>query len=214
MSRNSLKSSLLVTVSIRRCFRLPMEKISSVIRCSLRTRRLRHSVGWCSSNCPKARPTRRSTVLFFISIILLMTGFLVATMSGLLLARRMIDPIQKSRIGAMRIGGGDLGHRISIKSNDELEALGEQFNSMAGQLEESYATLERKVAERTHDLEYANAAKSRFLAMASHDLRQPLHALGLFVAHLPMPLKPRASAKTIERVDAAVREMTEMFNAL
>jgi integral membrane sensor domain MASE1 len=42
--------------------------------------------------------------------------------------------------------------------------------------------LERKVAERTQELELANAAKSRFLAMASHDLRQPLHALGLFVA--------------------------------
>jgi signal transduction histidine kinase/FixJ family two-component response regulator len=156
-------------------------------------------------------PLNRSILL---SIILLMAGFLVATMSGLLLARRMIDPIQKLRIGAMRIGGGDLGHRISIKSNDELEALGEQFNSMAGQLEESYATLERKVAERTHDLEYANAAKSRFLAMASHDLRQPLHALGLFVAHLRMPLKPRERAKTVERVDAAVGEMTEMFNSL
>jgi len=156
-------------------------------------------------------PLNRSILL---SIILLMAGFLVATVSGLLLARRMIDPIQKLRIGAMRIGGGDLSHRISIKSNDELEALGEQFNSMAGQLEESYATLERKVAERTQDLEYANAAKSRFLAMASHDLRQPLHALGLFVAHLRMPLKPGERAKTIEQVDAAVREMTEMFNAL
>jgi len=48
--------------------------------------------------------------------------------------------------------------------------------------------LERKVAERTQELELANAAKSRFLAMASHDLRQPLHALGLFVAQLRTPL--------------------------
>ena len=39
-----------------------------------------------------------------------------------------------------------------------------------------YATLERKVEERTHQLELANLAKSRFLAAASHDLRQPLHA--------------------------------------
>ena len=55
---------------------------------------------------------------------------------------------------------------------------------MAAQLQESYATLERKVEERTHQLELANLAKSRFLAAASHDLRQPLHALGLFVAQL------------------------------
>jgi CheY-like chemotaxis protein/two-component sensor histidine kinase len=50
--------------------------------------------------------------------------------------------------------------------------------------------------------------------MASHDLRQPLHALGLFVAQLRTPLKPRERTKTIERVDAAVGEMNEMFNSL
>jgi signal transduction histidine kinase/CheY-like chemotaxis protein len=74
--------------------------------------------------------------------------------------------------------------------------------------------LERKVAERTQELELANAAKSRFLAMASHDLRQPLHALGLFVAQLRTPLKSEERTKTIERVDAARKEMVEMFNAL
>lgn len=74
--------------------------------------------------------------------------------------------------------------------------------------------LERKVVERTRELELANAAKSRFLATASHDLRQPLHALGLFVAQLRTPLKSGERAKTIERVDAAVAEMSELFNAL
>jgi signal transduction histidine kinase/CheY-like chemotaxis protein len=67
---------------------------------------------------------------------------------------------------------------------------------------------------RTSELELANTAKSRFLAMASHDLRQPLHALGLFVAQLRTPLKPRERAKSIERIDASVGEMNEMFNSL
>ena len=74
--------------------------------------------------------------------------------------------------------------------------------------------LERKVAERTQELELANAAKSRFLAMASHDLRQPLHALGLFVAQLRTPLKSGERTKTIERVDATRKEMDEMFKSL
>ena len=156
-------------------------------------------------------PLYRSLLL---SIILLVVGFSAAVISGLVMARRMIDPIQKLRTGAMQIGGGDLGHRISIKTNDELESLGEQFNSMAAQLQESYATLERKVVERTQELEFANAAKSRFLAVASHDLRQPLHALRLFVEVLRSPLKSRERTKTIERVDSAVRDMTEMFNSL
>jgi signal transduction histidine kinase len=172
-------------------------------------------LGWLAFvELPKSEayaPLNRSILL---SIILLVAGFLVAIVSGLRLARRMIDPIRQLRSGAMRIGGGDLGYRISINTHDELESLGEQFNSMASQLEHSYATLERKVAERTHELELANAAKSRFLAMASHDLRQPLHALGLFVAQLRTPLKPRERTKTIERVEAAVGEMNEMFNSL
>ncbi|WP_271596304.1 MASE1 domain-containing protein [Bradyrhizobium sp. CCBAU 25360] len=74
--------------------------------------------------------------------------------------------------------------------------------------------LERRVAERTQELELANAAKSRFLAMASHDLRQPLHALGLFIAQLRTPLSSVERTKTIERVDAARKEMDEMFNSL
>jgi CheY-like chemotaxis protein len=50
--------------------------------------------------------------------------------------------------------------------------------------------------------------------MASHDLRQPLHALGLLVAQLHTPLKPKERVKTVDRVEAAVDEMSEMFNAL
>jgi signal transduction histidine kinase/CheY-like chemotaxis protein len=74
--------------------------------------------------------------------------------------------------------------------------------------------LERKVAERTQELELANAAKSRFLAMASHDLRQPLHALGLFIAQLRMPLRSGERTRTIELVDATRKEMDEMLNSL
>ena len=96
----------------------------------------------------------------------------------------MVVPIRTLTAGAARIGAGTLDHRIAIKTGDELETLGEQFNHMATQLQGSYATLERKVEERTHQLQVANLAKSRFLAAASHDLRQPLHALNLFVAQL------------------------------
>jgi signal transduction histidine kinase/integral membrane sensor domain MASE1/CheY-like chemotaxis protein len=76
------------------------------------------------------------------------------------------------------------------------------------------ARLFADIENKRRQLELANTAKSRFLAMASHDLRQPLHALGLFVAQLRTPLKPKERAKTVERVDAAVTEMTEMFNSL
>jgi nitrate/nitrite-specific signal transduction histidine kinase len=51
----------------------------------------------------------------------------------------MIVPIQALRASAARIGSGDLSQRISIKTGDELESLADQFNDMAGRLQESYA---------------------------------------------------------------------------
>jgi signal transduction histidine kinase/CheY-like chemotaxis protein len=86
------------------------------------------------------------------------------------------------------------------------------LSSMATQLQDSYATLERKVEERTRQLELANLAKSRFIAVASHDLRQPLHALGLFVAQLREHLDSAERNRIVEQIDAAVTSMDELFN--
>src|SRR5262249_5689311 len=72
--------------------------------------------------------------------------------AGLFLARRMVVPIQALRAGAARLGSGDLGQRIAINTGDEVEALANQFNDMAGRLQESYANLEQKVEARTREL--------------------------------------------------------------
>jgi signal transduction histidine kinase/CheY-like chemotaxis protein len=144
----------------------------------------------------------------------LLAGLILALLSSVMLARKMVTPIRALQTGAARIGAGALDHRIAISTGDELEALGEQFNGMAAQLQQSYATLERKVEERTHQLQLANLAKSRFLAVASHDLRQPLHALGLFVAQLQSSVDAKDRSRIIARIDAAVTAMNELFNAL
>jgi signal transduction histidine kinase len=83
---------------------------------------------------------------------LLVLGVLLAVAASLLLARRMVTPIQALQAGAARIGAGELDQRIDIRTRDELEALADQFNSMAAQLKESYAGLERKVEARTREL--------------------------------------------------------------
>jgi signal transduction histidine kinase/ActR/RegA family two-component response regulator len=151
---------------------------------------------------------------------LLRTGFvlvaalILASLAGLFLAHRMVVPIRALVAGAARIGSGDLSQRLSIKSGDEFEVLGAQFNSMATQLQESYATLEGKVDERTRELELANLAKSRFIAVASHDLRQPLHALGLFVGQLRAHVPSNEGRRLVERIDGAVVNMNELFAAL
>src|SRR5215470_10699454 len=84
--------------------------------------------------------------------ILLLVALGFAFLAGLVLARKMVGPIQALRAGAARIGSGDLAQRITVKTGDELEALADQFNEMTGRLQESYADLEKKVEQRTHEL--------------------------------------------------------------
>jgi class 3 adenylate cyclase/HAMP domain-containing protein len=79
-------------------------------------------------------------------------GLVVAIIAGIIMARRMLVPITALQAGARRLGAGDFGHRIEVKTSDELEELAHQFNGMAGQLAETYSNLEAKVNERTRDL--------------------------------------------------------------
>jgi signal transduction histidine kinase len=89
---------------------------------------------------------------FLRSGAILLAALVLAALAGLYLARRMVIPIRALRDGAARIGRGDLTQRIVIETGDELQELGSQFNSMTGLLQDSYATLERKVEERTREL--------------------------------------------------------------
>jgi signal transduction histidine kinase len=64
------------------------------------------------------------------------------------------------------------------------------------------------------DAEQANAAKTRFLAAASHDLRQPIHALGLFFAELSDRVYSPETALVIGQVEDSIAAINSMLNAL
>src|SRR5215470_16863976 len=92
-----------------------------------------------------------------LSAIFFVAGLGLSVLASVLLARRMVTPIRALQEGAARIGAGELGHRIEVRTGDELEALGQEFNRTAAQLQESYASLEQKVEQRTRELAAANA---------------------------------------------------------
>src|SRR5713226_2699466 len=83
---------------------------------------------------------------------LLLVGLGMALLASLFVARRVVRPLQILRQGVERIGTGNLGYRLELKTGDEIEVLADEFNKMTAQLQESYAGLEQKVEDRTKEL--------------------------------------------------------------
>ena len=74
--------------------------------------------------------------------------------------------------------------------------------------------LEQRVRERTAELEQANAAKGRFLAAASHDLRQPVASIGLLVGLLREQEPAPRQRGLVDRIDQAVAALETLLRGL
>lgn len=74
--------------------------------------------------------------------------------------------------------------------------------------------LVNELTEKKNEAERANQAKSRFLAAASHDLRQPLQSLSLLTGILEMRPRDAEERKVVGRISASVEALERMFGAL
>lgn len=125
----------------------------------------------------------------------------------------------------LSIADGDLRASLSApKGNDEVDEMArtvETFRTTAQERDRLLAEtgkaaerLEREVAERTAELARANQYKTRFLAVASHDLRQPLHALNLFIGQMRDNPDQIEREHLENRISEAATSINDLFDAL
>lgn len=148
-------------------------------------------------------------------------GLLVGGMLALQLGERVVRPVMSLSRRIQRIGQGDFELQHGLSPKEPLIELHHALNDMAQRLAWGREELEQRVTAVTQELrekkeeaESATMAKSRFLAAASHDLRQPIHALGLFVARLaqyPMDVPMR---QLVQHLDASVQAMQNLLDGL
>jgi len=168
------------------------------------------------------RSIRTELFDFGLRVMVLLAGVLL---SGWVMARRIstsLDQrIQAVVQAAQKIGAGHIGIRLPASAIPSFARLSQDINGMAEQLEQSRQRLEQRVLEATQALreqrdaaEQANRDKTRFLAAASHDLRQPLHAMGLFLDTLARSPLTAQQASVLGHARTASGAASEMLTTL
>lgn len=166
------------------------------------------------------RSARRSV---WINVALVLAVSLLGVgLAGWWAARRISEPIRALGEAVDRLGAGQAAS-VAIEGTSEVRHLQHGFNQAALALAESHKLLQSRINEATAELarknqllEVASQAKTRLLAAASHDLRQPLHALTLFSDGLANgetdPVKLQRIGHIRECVDSLDRLFSELLN--
>ena len=118
--------------------------------------------------------TQNSRMIFAALVSIL--ALVLAGLSLVILTSRTLKPIQSLTSAAASIADGDLTSIVDTKpSNDEIGTLTTAFNRMTMQLSNSIADLERRVADRTQDLE----KQTRWLRLAAEVVRDAAYSRNL-----------------------------------
>jgi signal transduction histidine kinase/CheY-like chemotaxis protein len=122
---------------------------------------------------------KRSEIILY-GVNLALAVLLVSSIIGFLFTRSLLIPIKLIVTTVRKIRKGDYDNKVDVKSNNELGDLSNNINSLATEIKISKEEINRKIVELVDAREAAdrgNAAKSKFLARVSHELRDPLTAI-------------------------------------
>lgn len=163
---------------------------------------------------------RRKALMAFAALVALL-GSLAGGVIALRISRTVTRPLLETKVVVERLGRGDIVARVSERRAGPLLTLAQGINVMAERIGMTQEDLRQQVNAATAELvrqrdaaQKATLDKSRFLAAASHDLRQPLLALGLFVSHLRNPSVGDQREDLIVRIHESVESLQKMFDAL
>lgn len=163
--------------------------------------------------------TARHAMWVILAAILAASGLSVV-LFGIWAARRINAPVQQLAQAMDRLGAGEevdvplhgtmeMRH-LQAGLNHASHALAQSQRQMQSRIERATAELERKNSQ----LEIASQAKTRLLAAASHDLRQPLHALTLFSESLADGESDPIRLTRIGHIRACVESLDRLFSEL
>src|SRR6266404_476441 len=86
------------------------------------------------------------------ALVFLVVGVFIGAAIIAWVSQKITRPIQELGKDVATIGAGNLEHRTNIRTGDEIEELAAEFNKMTDALQNSYATLEQKVEQRTKEI--------------------------------------------------------------
>lgn len=168
------------------------------------------------------RHEERKTRMFWMTLLATTLFSALACYLVSLASRSITQPIRKLSEAVDEIGAGKLDTRVALATRvTELATLAQGLNETTTNLQNERAGLQRRIDEATQALrekkevaERASQDKSHFLAVASHDLRQPLHALGLYVNELQRKVSGTGLQHLVGQVDQSVEALSVLLNAL
>ncbi len=155
------------------------------------------------------------------ALIALLLSLLVVGVIGWQVARWISAPLRHLVAAVRQLGGGDQPVRVAVTDHTEIGELQRGFNHAAAALFDSRRSMQSQIEQATQELAQKNAAleaasvtRSRFLAAASHDLRQPLYALTLFSAALAVDEHDLQRLDRIAHIQECVQSLDHLFGEL